>query len=404
MERERLTRLVQDAAAVDRSDLSELDALAERFPWFAGVQVLRSAGAQRAGDVMAEETLRDAAAHVPSRSVLFDISHQERTPRVTRLSEPQPEPAAPAPVGEGPAFAEPVLSHPGMAPTKLSESGPLVDSPSESASGNTVEGPVDGPALSPSSVRSDPTVEEQAVMEALDDLIDPPHPPEHAADADPLERQMLESALASAYDLTWVHGAPSAPQRPEARSTLEDPITFPPQGPLVPQAPLEHKPAITRHGKYSFMTWLEADQNTFVPEERPQVHDAPVPTAVTDWVRSAVDEEEPAEEVRPRQPSKPTMKPLPEDPTATSELIDAFIKQQVPVAPAKAEFFTPQQAAKRSLDDKAGLVTETLARVYAKQGNLPKAIEAYKRLALKYPEKSAYFAALQKELEAQLNK
>ena len=50
------------------------------------------------------------------------------------------------------------------------------------------------------------------------------------------------------------------------------------------------------------------------------------------------------------------------------------------------------------------MVTETLARVYAKQGNLPKAIEAYRRLALKYPEKSAYFAALQKELEAQLNK
>jgi hypothetical protein len=88
----------------------------------------------------------------------------------------------------------------------------------------------------------------------------------------------------------------------------------------------------------------------------------------------------------------------------TKALIDRFIQDQAPASPAKAAFFTPQQAAKRSLDDKAGLVTETLARVYAKQGNLPKAIDSYKRLALKYPEKSAYFAALQKELEAQLNK
>ncbi|MCB0815344.1 MAG: hypothetical protein KDB87_19545 [Flavobacteriales bacterium] len=70
----------------------------------------------------------------------------------------------------------------------------------------------------------------------------------------------------------------------------------------------------------------------------------------------------------------------------------------------KAEFFTPQQAAKRSLDDTSGLVTETLARIYEKQGNLPKAIDAYRRLGLKYPEKSAYFAALQKALEEQLNK
>ena len=51
---------------------------------------------------------------------------------------------------------------------------------------------------------------------------------------------------------------------------------------------------------------------------------------------------------------------------------------------------------------RSNLVAEELED--AKQGNVPKAIEAYRRLALKYPEKSAYFAALQKELEAQLNK
>ena len=43
----------------------------------------------------------------------------------------------------------------------------------------------------------------------------------------------------------------------------------------------------------------------------------------------------------------------------------------------------------------------TLARIYEKQGNLPKAIDTYRRLALKYPEKAAYFAALQKNLEDQ---
>jgi tetratricopeptide (TPR) repeat protein len=49
------------------------------------------------------------------------------------------------------------------------------------------------------------------------------------------------------------------------------------------------------------------------------------------------------------------------------------------------------------------LVTETLARIYEKQGNLQKAIDAYRKLALKYPEKSAYFAALSRSLEEQLN-
>ncbi len=80
-------------------------------------------------------------------------------------------------------------------------------------------------------------------------------------------------------------------------------------------------------------------------------------------------------------------------------LIDQFIQQTLPAPRPKTEFYTPQQAAKRSLDDTAGMVTETLARIYAKQGNTAKAVEAYRKLALKYPDKSAYFAALSKALE-----
>jgi hypothetical protein len=79
----------------------------------------------------------------------------------------------------------------------------------------------------------------------------------------------------------------------------------------------------------------------------------------------------------------------------------AFIQQETPLPAPKTAFFTPQQAAKRSLDDSAGLVTETLARIYAKQGNVAKAKAAYEKLALKYPDKSAYFAALSQALDAQ---
>ena len=38
------------------------------------------------------------------------------------------------------------------------------------------------------------------------------------------------------------------------------------------------------------------------------------------------------------------------------------------------------------------LMTETLAKLYSKQGNIQKAVEAYKILSLKYPKKSIYFA------------
>jgi len=45
------------------------------------------------------------------------------------------------------------------------------------------------------------------------------------------------------------------------------------------------------------------------------------------------------------------------------------------------------------------LVTETLAKIYALQGNVNKAIRAYEILSLRFPQKSAYFATLIKKLK-----
>lgn len=49
------------------------------------------------------------------------------------------------------------------------------------------------------------------------------------------------------------------------------------------------------------------------------------------------------------------------------------------------------------------LITETLANIYFKQKNFEKALHAYQKLSLKYPEKSVYFASRIKEIEDLLN-
>ena len=76
------------------------------------------------------------------------------------------------------------------------------------------------------------------------------------------------------------------------------------------------------------------------------------------------------------------------------ELIDKFIREQ-PAMPRepKSGFFDPVDFAKQSLIDQDEIVSETLAKIYYKQGNLAKAIKIYKKLSLVYPEKSSYFAA-----------
>ena len=75
-----------------------------------------------------------------------------------------------------------------------------------------------------------------------------------------------------------------------------------------------------------------------------------------------------------------------------SELIDSFIEKQPTIKAEKNKFFSPTETAKTSLIENNELVTETLARVYLEQEHFNKAIQAYKKLSLKYPKKSSFFA------------
>lgn len=75
------------------------------------------------------------------------------------------------------------------------------------------------------------------------------------------------------------------------------------------------------------------------------------------------------------------------------ELIDKFILENPSISRPKAEFYNPISVAQNSIIDQENIVSETLAKIYEKQGYLDKAMSIYEKLGLKYPEKSRYFAA-----------
>ncbi len=82
-----------------------------------------------------------------------------------------------------------------------------------------------------------------------------------------------------------------------------------------------------------------------------------------------------------------------------TSLIDRFIQNEPKIERKKASFFSPVNMGKMSIVDNEEIVSETLATIYAKQGDIEKAKKAYRQLALKFPEKSIYFAGLIKKLE-----
>ncbi len=85
----------------------------------------------------------------------------------------------------------------------------------------------------------------------------------------------------------------------------------------------------------------------------------------------------------------------PEKPKKMSrkELIDKFILENPSISRPKAEFYNPISVAQNSIIDQENIVSETLAKIYEKQGYFEKAISIYEKLGLNYPKKSRYFAA-----------
>ena len=182
---------------------------------------------------------------------------------------------------------------------------------------------------------------------------------------DELSGQYEEAILAGGYLLSPEE--PSAEIDPSEEVAGQDPGTGLPEEPIqAVGAPEEAAPPIVVSGtRMRFSDWLDT----------PSVPAAAAASASTRAASTAREE------------------------APVKDLIDRFIQSQTPPPTPKATFYKPQEAAKRSLADEAGLVTETLAKLYAAQGNTSKAIDAYDRLALKHPEKSSYFAALAKALE-----
>ena len=84
-------------------------------------------------------------------------------------------------------------------------------------------------------------------------------------------------------------------------------------------------------------------------------------------------------------------------------IIERFIQEEPQIKPQSSDKLDNENKARKSSEDSDELVTETLAIVYTEQMLYHKAIACYKKLLLKFPEKSRYFASKIEQLEKKTN-
>lgn len=146
---------------------------------------------------------------------------------------------------------------------------------------------------------------------------------------------------------------------------------------ITPAKEIKEATAIEPSTPNTFMEWLKQQQKSNKEEHKTNL----------------VSEEQ--KEIK-KSAEKETKKKI-------EKIVEKFIQEEPQISRPKKEFFNPSKVARKSLDESALPISETLAKIFDAQGNYPKAILSYEQLMLKFPEKKSFFANQIKIIKKKIN-
>jgi len=159
---------------------------------------------------------------------------------------------------------------------------------------------------------------------------------------------------------------------------------------------------------YSFLWWLNKTRNEYADTYQPYVEfkldtTQTIKRTSVDQLSSQIIEnifhlQSPLEEIENGPKTVPFQVRRKED-----SILEKFIKEEPQIKPPSSQKLDTENKARKSAEDANDLVSETLAQIYIDQMLFQKAIDTFKKLSLKFPEKSTYFADQIIELEKKVN-
>ena len=338
MKREEFLACVREPAALPSSSSRELEDIVRMYPYFQGGHILYALSLHQSKEIRFPEALKNAALHSGDRRQLYNLIHFP-TKGVEIIKADQ---------------------------EKIAETPENTDSFEGKAIQPSEEFVVEEQLNSENSEPSTRMEEVQISVAVIEDessynkATEPSYSTfEFESPTQPAEADIIAQIL----DYPEIQQSESEQEAIEDNSPIEPTDSF-------NEEAIESEAYSSDSGKRSFSDWLKRIQPT--SQEYPLTQ-----------VAESTEKEEAAK-----------------DSEAPNHLIERFIQTEPRISkPVKAEFFSPVQMAKKSIEDNEDIVSETLARIYADQGNTDRAIRIYQKLSLLYPEKNGYFAALIQKLE-----
>lgn len=396
MNRNDFTGYINGRMSAGEADIPGIRELINLYPWFHSAHLVLLKALKESSDVRFDSQLHESAIYVADRSMLYSYLY------IAAPGVQKPEPALPA---------EPVSEPMTVLVPAAAENVPAETTPPEETLTETAESPVENVI----------SIEHEAGEKAGVPHAEPVKEKEHAqsdtdfstrtreeliSEIEARLRELAAVAVPEGADQTKTISTESVVQEtPGADVRLAEGIAEEPPAGSMSESDREDAARLTEETPHEVIETepaensmpeqppvLEIEPETVLKEETPEEAAEPFKEADDDLLELAGDDF--SDETDEYIIDVNALKSSAQESLTQADLIDRFIETSPRIQrmePTKDENVVDLSV--DSVETKDTFITETLARIYISQGYYSKAINIYEKLALQYPEKSAYFAS-----------
>ncbi len=361
--------IIREPRHLDSAQVAELESIVKEYPFFESAHLLYTKGLHQYNALNYSRQLRKTAIVANSRAVLYELLHPKEIVQLQQPVTKTPD-IVPEPVVEALTAAEPVA--------EPEEEIPALNRNPVSITNDEIR--VVYITTVPKTPETLPEKEEKVRVQ------------EESFRDQKEEEQVLTKEASSQEEIAILQNIENETEVPAGLSEEE-----------------QLNRSIGREiSRGIIQSYVETE---LIKTPELEKEEAPRPLSFTDWLNRVKTEAGTISKTEVKLPETsgkslsteeklPKTEKKPSNIEQNKNIIDKIIDSDPGrIKLGSNKFFTPATDAKQSLLENEHLVTETLAKIYALQGNISKAIRAYEILSLKFPQKSVYFASLIEKLK-----